>query len=332
LDIGDVNGDGHPDVVVGCEAGNQVSVLLGTSGGAFTVSYYAAGGQVSDIALGDANGDGRLDVAAALRDSAQVGVLLGAGDGTFATPQRYQVGEDASGLALADVDGDGHLDVVTTNRVGESVSVLRGTGDGRFGHRLDYGAGQWPVRVASGDFDGDGDEDLAATDVYNDSVWLLWNSVAPSPVVAKGDLIDPIRAGNNEYYFITVSNPRWVPITQVMLTDTLPPGLDFVSADYDGVGQWGNPIVTWDLGTMGPEEEITIRLTAHTRSSLSGGTVITNTVVLDCAECRLTSAFAETTIEYPPTPTPTQTATPGPTATRVPAPYGVYLPLIWAEQ
>jgi hypothetical protein len=187
------------------------------------------------------------------------------------------------------------------------------------------------MAVAAGDLDRDGDADMAITDAYHDAVWILDNIVSPAPRIHKGDLIDPIRASYNQTYFITATNPRSVPITQVVVTDTLPPGLDFVSTDYGGVGEWGNPVVNWNLGTLEPGQVLTIRLVTHTRSSMPGGLVFTNTVALDCAECALTEAFEETTIRHPdtPTPTPTRTVTPGPSPTPTRMPYRWHLPVIW---
>src|SRR5205807_974903 len=72
--IGDVNGDGRPDLAV-VDHGTSlvrpvdvggVSVLLGNGDGTFAASFEYNAGQFPDcIGVGDFNGDGRLDLAVA---------------------------------------------------------------------------------------------------------------------------------------------------------------------------------------------------------------------------------------------------------------------------
>ncbi len=74
--VGDVNGDGKPDLV----ADNPVQVFLGKGDGTFTALSPYPSTSVSLSALIDMNGDGILDVAGG------TGILLGNGDGTFGAP------------------------------------------------------------------------------------------------------------------------------------------------------------------------------------------------------------------------------------------------------
>ena len=57
--IGDVNGDGRPDLATGNFGGSTVSVLLGNGDGTFGAKTdFGTGNQPSSIAIGDMNRTG----------------------------------------------------------------------------------------------------------------------------------------------------------------------------------------------------------------------------------------------------------------------------------
>src|SRR5439155_15021534 len=64
--IGDVNGDGRPDLAVANNFSNTVSVLLGNGAGSFGAKTdFGTGSCPRSVAIGDLNGDGKPDLAAA---------------------------------------------------------------------------------------------------------------------------------------------------------------------------------------------------------------------------------------------------------------------------
>jgi hypothetical protein len=134
--LGDLNGDGHFDLVVssGLSAGT-VDVLLGDGLGGFARvpgAPFATGHSPDGVALGDLNGDGLLDIVGANTGGSDLTVLFGNGDGTFTAQTPVAIGDAPRSVALADLNGDGMLDLVTNN-YGGSVSVVLNDGHGGFG-------------------------------------------------------------------------------------------------------------------------------------------------------------------------------------------------------
>src|SRR5262249_52639913 len=181
--VGDVNGDGQPDIVT---VGSNVSVLLGNGDGTFenaiTTRLNSTISDLHGIALGDLTGTGRLDIVTA---SQGIGVLRGNGDGTFRLPYFLSGGhDDPRGLVLADLRGTGILDLATVNfftqcdpKTGEcqdygSVSVRFGTGDGFFVPGGFYNIGGATSTIAIGSFNGDGIPDLVTGNGFSLSVLL----------------------------------------------------------------------------------------------------------------------------------------------------------------
>ena len=174
LAVGDLNGDGFPDVVVGQGGGGgyqQYSVLLGSSSGTFRVAgTYTTSADAFDVELGDLNGDGKLDL---LISGGDIAVLMGNGDGTFGSPTYYATNGGPISSTIADLNGDGHPDVVVAEGEGPNASwgtvgVFLNRGDGTLGTRVDYtiGGGSFSraIAVAVGDFTGDGIPDMMALD------------------------------------------------------------------------------------------------------------------------------------------------------------------------
>ncbi|HKQ58333.1 MAG TPA: T9SS type A sorting domain-containing protein [Candidatus Eisenbacteria bacterium] len=158
--IGEVNGDGIPDVAVfqadcfrGCPSSSYGFVLLGNGDGTFRYgsSAYIEGENPWFV---DLDGDGR-------------GELLSRGPG--ATFVRKNSGGDflgpsiaaawAAEVAFGDLDRDGLPDMATVNG-GAHVWVAKGNGDGTFGPRISRALNFNSGPAASGDLNGDGRSDL----------------------------------------------------------------------------------------------------------------------------------------------------------------------------
>ena len=163
--VGDLNGDGHPDLVQTANSGvGLVYVMLGSSNGNGTfnsVSSYFVGSGAYSVAIADLNGDGAPDIVTTGYSSNLVSVLIGQGNGSFNSSTLYGTGANPVSVAVGDVNGDGRLDIVTANYGNNTVSVLLNNGEGGFAPQTSYLAGvSSPGAVALTDIDGDGKLDI----------------------------------------------------------------------------------------------------------------------------------------------------------------------------
>ncbi|MGP1345368.1 MAG: FG-GAP-like repeat-containing protein [Phycisphaerales bacterium] len=202
--IGDLNADGHPDLVVANRSSDNVSVLLNNGDGTFAPAvFYGAGDAPQSVAIGDLDGDGDADLAVACAFSDAISVLLNNGDGTFAPEVLYGAGNGPWSVAIGDLDGDGHPDLAVANYSNgptAGVSVLINNGDGTFAPDVLYGAGISPWTMAIADLNADAHPDLAVAnaDSYNISV-LLNNgdgTFAPDVVYGAGELLRSVAIGD----------------------------------------------------------------------------------------------------------------------------------------
>lgn len=75
--IGDVDGDGVPDVVVSNYTSNNITVLRGSKGTFTRTATIAIGRHPEGIALGDLNGDGKSDIVVTNSDDNSISILFG---------------------------------------------------------------------------------------------------------------------------------------------------------------------------------------------------------------------------------------------------------------
>ena len=161
--IGDVNGDGLPDVVVGI-SGVGVQVFPGLAGGGIGSPSLTSTPDGRLVRLGQLDGDGRLDVVAAGWGTDTVTVLSDTGSGLTvrATYPAQHAGWDD--LEVGDVTGDGLADIVVMSGQGlvPNLELLPQLSGGGFGaaQPSSVGGNLTTQGIGLGDVTGDGIGDV----------------------------------------------------------------------------------------------------------------------------------------------------------------------------
>ena len=175
LALGDVDGDGDPDLVAVSETGGPSYVALNDGAGVFTLAPAAnlpavAGEGTRNVDLADVDGDGDLDMllsnANASGGTVPSRLLPNDGQGAFTdvTAQRLPGAGLWMATAFVDIDADGDLDFVTNNFSMSPFKVFLNDGQGTFtdrsGRYLPAGTQAQGVEVEVADFNGDGKPDI----------------------------------------------------------------------------------------------------------------------------------------------------------------------------
>ena len=184
LDVADLNGDGHLDIVAGI-AGDQttgpIATLLGDGTGKFgspvmsIVDSSTGSYATTTVVARDLNKDGIPDLVLIDQGAVVPGAhsYLGRGDGTFKHAEFFfetsspPLGptDDVTNVAVGDMDEDGCPDVVTVEAF-PLVRIFKGNCDGSFvgfPNVNTFGSGDAGVAIGLADLDGDGHLDVVTT-------------------------------------------------------------------------------------------------------------------------------------------------------------------------
>ena len=172
VDLGDLNGDGRPDLAVANVLDDSVSVLLNTGGAFGPATTYPVGDEPNWIRIGPADSDGDRDLVVPTRMTYDVTVLLNDGTGAFSTSTVVNGYDRPSAAILADLDRNGKPDLAVANwTLSGGVYVLPGDGVGGFGPvQVSPTTGIGTRAVAAADFDRDGKVDLVTLDGAADAL------------------------------------------------------------------------------------------------------------------------------------------------------------------
>jgi hypothetical protein len=183
--IGDIDGDGRPDLIVALRAEGaniaNIAILLQQADGHFAPPRYLNTGQLNGIwgvAVGDFNGDGKLDIAGTTNANAPASlvVLFQAADGSFPATTVLPTLDGAYSVLAADINGDGRVDIVVRHEGWSQVGIYLQKAAGTLASEELYDAPARSINVQA----------LAVADINRDGL---------PDIVAAGSLLRQVPLG-----------------------------------------------------------------------------------------------------------------------------------------
>lgn len=296
----DFNSDGIPDRTA--DGGGGLDVYLGQGNGQFQPLATGPEGNTGFFLVADLNGDHFQDQAFPADVCANkicsykltyVAVALNDGHGNFAgqlVAGPYSNGFSGGGilwLGGADFNGDGKPDLAYTTPYVDPATpgfhVILGKGDGTFPALVELNTQSGPGTIVVTDLNGDGHPDVVLLNLNLATITVALNTFPTSGAdlaVSVSASPSPVSVTQNLTYSATVQNQGPEDATSVVITDSLPAGMSFVSASITGgTCSQGNLVVTCNVSKLvsGDATRLSVIVVPTTTGSVKNSVSVTAT-------------------------------------------------------
>ena len=181
VDIGDLNNDNRPDIVVANSGTGNLSILLGSGNGTFDKEMIYSIGVDSypqHLIIHDINQDNHLDIISVNSILDSISVIMGYGDGSFAEQLIYPTGNGSHPYAVTadDLNSDDILDLVIANEGTDSIGIYWGFKYVSFQNQKIYlmNVHTTAIAMAVADFDNDNCLDIATALHGMSGIYILF--------------------------------------------------------------------------------------------------------------------------------------------------------------